>query len=180
MGVSINQKIRGQIERENNIISKYYVDITDEQEAIRIIPDIEQRLLRNLDNVLSVLGENGMYNAYASVEYQGIEEHKGEECGVYLIEVNYKEKLNIRDGYFTLDKPKKNNSFRNEFKKNADDFTFGTTNDYPEKSINKAVEITLKEFDIYVEDYNIKEYNCENFRMMNEKIRKNEDKYLER
>lgn len=178
MGVSINQKIRGQIERETNTISKYYVDITDEQEAVRIIPDIEQRLLRNLDNVLSVLGENGLYNAYASVEYQGIEEHKGEECGVYLIEVNYKEKLNIRDGYFTLDKPKKYNIY--ELEKNANDFTFGTTNDYPEKSINKAVEITLKEFDIYVEDYNIKEYNCENFRMMNEKIRKNEDKYLER
>ena len=178
MGVSINQKIRGQIERETNTISKYYVDITDEQEAVRIIPDIEQRLLRNLDNVLSVLGENGLYNAYASVEYQGIEEHKGEECGVYLIEVNYKEKLNIRDGYFTLDKPKKYNIY--ELEKNANDFTFGTTNDYPEKSINKAVEITLKEFDIYVEHYEIEKYNCENFRMMNEKIRKNEDKYLER
>ena len=170
MGVSINQKIRGQIERENNIISKYYVDITDEQEAVRIIPDIEQKLLHYLDVTLSVLGENGMYNAYASVEYQGIEEHKGEECGMYLIEVNYKEKLNIRGGHYSLD---------NHIKP-TDDFTFGTTNDYPEKSINKAVEITLKEFDIYVEDYNIKKYNCETFKMMNEKIRKNEDKYLEK
>ena len=170
MGVSINQKIRGQIERETNTISKYYVDITDEQEAVRIIPDIEQRLLRNLDNVLSVLGENGMYNAYASVEYQGIEEYHSEEYGVYLIEVNYKEKLNIRGGYYTLD----------NYIKSTDDFTFGTTNDNPEKSINKAVKMTLKEFDIYVEYYDLEEYNCENFRMMNEKIRKNENKYLER
>ena len=52
-----------------------------------------------------------MYNAYASVEYQGIEEYENEECGIYLIEVNYKEKLNIRDGYFTLDKPKKYNIY---------------------------------------------------------------------
>ena len=173
----VDLEIRGQIERESNIIGKYYVDITDEQEAIRIIPDIEQRLLRNLDNVLSVLGENGMYNAYASVEYQGIEEYENEECGIYLIEVNYKEKLNIRDGYFTLDKPKKYNIY--EIGINADDFTFGTTNDNPEKSINKAVEITLKEFDIYVEHYEIEKYNCEDFEMMNERIRKNEDKYLE-
>ena len=170
MEVSIEQKIRGQIDRENNMISKYYVDITDEQEAVRIIPDIEQKLLHYLDVTLSVLGENGMYNAYASVEYQGIEECKGEECGVYLIEVNYKERLNIRGGHYSLD----------NHIKSTDDFTFGTTNDYPEKSINKAVEITLKEFDIYVEDYNIKKYNCETFKMMNEKIRKNEDKYLER
>ena len=166
----LDVEIRGQIERENDIISKYYVDITDEQEAIRIIPDIEQKLLHYLDVTLSVLGENGMYNAYASVEYQGIEECKGEECGVYLIEVNYKERLNIRGGHYSLD----------NFIRSTDDFTFGTTNDYPEKSINKAVEITLKEFDIYVEDYNIKKYNCETFEMMNEKIRKNEDKYLER
>ena len=178
MEVSIEQKIRGQIDRENNMISKYYVDITDEQEAVRIIPDIEQKLLHYLDVTLSVLGENGMYNAYASVEYQGIEEYNGEECGVYLIEVNYKEKLNIRGGYYTLDKPKKYNIY--ELEKNADDFTFGTTNDYPANSIDKAVEITLKEFDIYVEGSHCEKYNCETFEMMNEKIRKNENKYLER
>ena len=117
-----------------------------------------------------------MYNAYASVEYQGIEEYENEECGIYLIEVNYKEKLNIRDGYFTLDKPKKYNIY--EIGINADDFTFGTTNDYPEKSINKAVEITLKEFDIYVENHIVKKCNLETFEMMNERIKKNEDKYL--
>lgn len=165
----VDLEIRGQIERETNVISKYYVDITDEQEAIRIIPDIEQRLLRNLDTVLSVLGENGMYNAYASVEYQGIEEYENEECGIYLIEVNYKERLNIRGGHYTL----------NNFKSSIDDFTFGTTNDRPNESINKAIEITLKEFDIYVEHYEIEKYNYENFRMMNERIKKNEDKYLE-
>ncbi|MCI5726491.1 MAG: hypothetical protein MR274_02965, partial [Clostridium sp.] len=151
------------------IIGKYYVDITDEQEAIRIIPDIEQRLLHNLDIVLSVLGENGMYNAYASVEYQGIEEEEGEEYGIYLIEVNYKERLNIRGGHYTL----------NNFKSSVDDFTFGTTNDRPKESINKAIEITLKEFDIYVEYYKIEKYNLEDFEMMNERIKKNEDKYLE-
>lgn len=170
MALDITDEIRGQIERENNMISKYYVDITDEQEAVRIIPDIEQKLLHYLDVTLSVLGENGMYSAYASVEYQGIEEYNGEECGVYLIEVNYKERLNIRGGYYTL----------NNLAQSIDDFTFGTLNDRPANSIDKAVEITLKEFDIYVEGSHCEKYNCETFEMMNEKIRKNENKYLER
>ena len=37
-----------------------------------------------------------------------------------------------------------------------------------------------EEFDIYVENHIVKKCNLETFKMMNKRIKKNEDKYLEK